>query len=453
MSLITKKYNDQQFGKYTFQVCSKTKFLEAKGMLEIYNATAVKKQKMGKMNEYMRGKAFQRAVCSDFDKTSKDSKLDLDYLKQLCEKRADPKKGSAFPPEDSDSETFAAWALKLTADLKFAYMVRETSTTIGNSKKISAIDIHPLVGIGLAMWLSDEFASEVKDAFLKLVTGDLTLLKDAISRKNAISGKIHNIQTATNPENGQVEILVKTHEKDSEEASSEYEELHAKIKELQEQLKQKSSQVADLTADYSRLQSQHKKIEVDHMKEIKDMVRANEKERKKECAKAEEREKERKKECAKAEERERKAEARYQQLIGTAEDTKEELIDQGKTLKKIAKNHVMLEDIDFRKHPHFLILQDPTDEDVPFYVIRCQKYSMENALQKIKKKFPQLEPFIALPQPNAVGFFNLIREKLGQYIEMSNTRNWFSLNEMSAETFKVRVTKLNRKRQEADLKK
>jgi hypothetical protein len=436
MSLITKKYNDQQFGKYTFQVCSKTKFLEAKGMLEIYNSTAAKKQKMKVMNQYMRGTAFKRAVCSDFDKTSKDSKLDLDYLKQLCEEKSGSKNLTMFPPEDSDSKTFAAWALKLPPDLKFSYMVRKVES---GYNMISAIDIHPLVGIGLAMWLSDEFASEVKDAFLRLVTGDISLLQDSISRKNVISGKIHNIQTATNPENGQVEILVKTHEKDSEEASSEYEELHAKIKELQEQLKQKSSQVADLTADYSRLQSQHKKIEVDHMKEIKDMVRANEKERKKECAKAEE--------------RERKAEARYQRLIGTAEDTKEELIDQGKTLKKIAKNHVMLEDIDFRKHPHFLILQDPTDEEVPFYVIRCQKDSMENALKKIKKKFPQLEPFIALPQPNAVGFFNLIREKLGQYIEMSNTRNWFSLNEMSAETFKTRVTKLNRKRQEADLKK
>jgi hypothetical protein len=201
MSLITKKYKGQQFGKYTFQVCSKTKFLEAKGMLEIYNVTAVEKQKLKVMNQYMRGKAFKKAVCSDFDKTSKDSKLDLDYLKQLCEEESGSKKLTRFPQSDSDSKATAAWALKLPVDLKFAYMVRETSIVYnGNIKKIAAIDIHPLVGIGLAMWLSDEFASEVKDAFLRLVSGDLSIIKNVVLAHDSKNGTATEIAGAVNPE-------------------------------------------------------------------------------------------------------------------------------------------------------------------------------------------------------------------------------------------------------------
>ena len=49
------------------------------------------------------------------------------YLKQLCEKKSGSQNAIHFPPEDSDSETMFAWALQLPADLKFAYMVRETS--------------------------------------------------------------------------------------------------------------------------------------------------------------------------------------------------------------------------------------------------------------------------------------------------------------------------------------
>ena len=48
----------------------------------------------------------------NFDKTTKDNNLDLDYLKQLYEKRADRKMGSAFPPEDSDSKAIRTRALQ-----------------------------------------------------------------------------------------------------------------------------------------------------------------------------------------------------------------------------------------------------------------------------------------------------------------------------------------------------
>jgi hypothetical protein len=102
MALIAKKYIGKKFGKYTFQVCPETNFLEAKGMLSIYNSTAAKKKQVGKMNEYMGRSTFKKSVFSDFDKISKDSKLDLGYLKQLCEKNSGMEKSFHFPPEDSD---------------------------------------------------------------------------------------------------------------------------------------------------------------------------------------------------------------------------------------------------------------------------------------------------------------------------------------------------------------
>jgi hypothetical protein len=202
------KYNDQQFGKYIFQVCSKTTFIEAKGMFEIYNATAVKKKKIEEINEYMKRPSFKIAVCVDFDKTSKDSNLDLDYLKQLCEKKSGLQIAARFPPKDSDSDTMRTWALKLPTDLKFAYMVRKVES---GYNIISAIDIHPLVGIGFAAWLSDEFSSEVNDAFLKLVTNDLT--HGVMKQANHISVKIKNVIIYSNPEYGKATMLLKTQEK------------------------------------------------------------------------------------------------------------------------------------------------------------------------------------------------------------------------------------------------
>jgi phage anti-repressor protein len=139
------------------------------------------------------------------------------------------------------------------------------------------------------------------------------------------------------------------------------------------------------------------------------------------------------------------------ELLGYAKDSKsavselsEELKDTNITLKSVAKQRVEIDTLDLNKHPKFIILKDPNDDQMPYYAIRRQQESVRDAIDEIMSSYPELKVWIKIPQPNAVAFFNLIKKELG--IHMIRDGNWFGLKDIEPSAFKKKIKALNKKR-------
>ena len=81
---------------------------------------------------------------------------------------------------------------------------------------------------------------------------------------------------------------------------------------------------------------------------------------------------------------------------------------------------------------------------MPYYAIRRQKESLQEAIDEITADFPDLTIWLKIPQPNAVAFFNLIKKELNQY--MNRCKNWFGITGITPIEFKEKVKKLNQLR-------
>jgi hypothetical protein len=139
------------------------------------------------------------------------------------------------------------------------------------------------------------------------------------------------------------------------------------------------------------------------------------------------------------------------ELLGYAKDSKtavselsEELKETNTTLKSVSKQRVDIDKLDFNKHPKFIILKDPNDDQMPYYAIRRQQESVRDAMDEIMASYPELKVWIKIPQPNAVAFFNLIKKELG--IHMIRDGNWFGLKDIEPSAFKKKIKALNKKR-------
>jgi phage anti-repressor protein len=141
---------------------------------------------------------------------------------------------------------------------------------------------------------------------------------------------------------------------------------------------------------------------------------------------------------------EEKQSLEIRELLGYAKETKDELKETNTTLKEVAKQRVEIDKLDLKKHPKFIILKDPNDDQMPYYAIRRQQESIQDAIDEIMEKYPDLKLWLRIPQPNAVAFFNIIKKELGQY--MIRDGNWFGLKDIEPSDFKKRIKALNKKR-------
>jgi hypothetical protein len=146
----------------------------------------------------------------------------------------------------------------------------------------------------------------------------------------------------------------------------------------------------------------------------------------------------------KADDERKEQKERFDALMNRTANIQDTLEDTNETLHEVVKDRVELKQLDLSKHPKFIILRDPDDADMPFYVIRCQKESLQDAINKIKKDYPDLKRWLRIPQPNAVAFFNLIKIQLGQY--MNRDGNWFGLKDITPREFKKKIKELNKTR-------
>ena len=136
-TVMTTKYITKEFGEYNFQVDEITGYFNASNILDTYNEH-FKRQKIKKrMIEYMKRPCFFRLILSYFDSIADKKLIDYNYLNNLCKSEED--------------------IINLSSDIKYKYMVREISKINGSCKKILFLYVHPMVAVGIAMWLNKDF--------------------------------------------------------------------------------------------------------------------------------------------------------------------------------------------------------------------------------------------------------------------------------------------------------
>jgi hypothetical protein len=156
---------------------------------------------------------------------------------------------------------------------------------------------------------------------------------------------------------------------------------------------------------------------------------------------------------AKADDERDKSEARFQKLLGVAEYTKDEVIEERKistnerALAAEARTRAIPRDVPSEDKTQVWILRDKSsdDEDFNLYTIRTQLKNMKNSIKKLKKKWgDDLVVTYKIEQPNAVIFWNLIKNKYSQNITKCPESNWFKLKDINLRKFKIKINNMNK---------
>ena len=356
MSLgVNIKYIAKSFGDYTLEVCSKTKYFNGLHLLSVCNETHNTQKKLKYMIEYIGRSKFMKQTIADFNYLSDKKLIDYEYLNNLCNNEV----GRILRPAQISSETSIDNILALSTNIKFKYMIRENSTKIGNTKTISSLDINPMTAVGIAMWMSPDFGSKVKDIFLRFIEGDATLIKESVENLNAITGKVNNIQVASNPEDGSALVLVKTHEKDSFDAKYEYNKLKREMKEMEDMYKgiiiEKDDNISKLTVNIDILTTKIDKQSVEIAK-----------------------------------------------LLGYS-------IDTNKKLNAVLPNAVKDTDINVNKLEYLTVLYVPKRVSKRrFRIIRGQKNYNQSVINEVKSEFRSTECILNIKVPNAMKFWESV---------------------------------------------
>ena len=109
----------------------------------------------------------------------------------------------------------------------------------GGDAKAQGTWVHPYIAIDLARWISPKFAIFMTKLTARFISGDLTLAQEVVERANQVTGKINNIEIATNPDNGKTIAVTKQFESTDRVAKKAFRKLQRKYKKLQAELDQK----------------------------------------------------------------------------------------------------------------------------------------------------------------------------------------------------------------------
>ena len=400
----------------SFTKCPTTSFICAKNILKQYNDTCVikeDKKELKYLNEYMKEPVFLSSIVSDFNKVASANKLDLNYLNTLHDntetKIANSSNCSGRQNRPDQNETKVSISDTYSNDVKFKYMIRQNFTKKGIIKNIINIFVHPLVAIGVAMWMSPTFGSIVKDSYYKFINGDVKHINETIQNLNTNTGLINNFETTTNPLTNEVTMLITTIKKD---------DIMAEIKD--DQLRKRIQSLLD----------KQKGI----IKEKEDNIT---------------------KLLIKLDEESKRSEERFNTLMnrtGLIHDTlintenkldvaNVTLVNTESKLDRILPQRVELHKLDSFDIPCVIILQDMDAkfDEYNLYVLRIQSGSIKSAIKKFKNKNESINvnTLYRSQQPNAVAFWKIVRanEDLIHEINKCPKENWFGLNNMTTDEF------------------
>ena len=403
----------------SFTTCPTTGFICAKNILTKYNATCVikeDKKELKFLNRYIARPEFFNCVLSDFDNVASDNKLDLNYLNTLHDntetKMANipDMNGAILSPSNNGVSPICN---TYSNTVKFNYMVRKI---IVGYNKINNIFVHPLVAIGVAIWMSPTFGTIVKKSYIEFINGDVKHINETIQNFNTNTGLINNFETTTNPLTNEVTMLITTIKKDDIMAEIKDDQLRKRIQSLLDEqkgiIKEKEDNITKL------------------------LIKLDE-------------------ESKRSEDERKRSEERFNTLMnrtGLIHDTlinteskldvaTVTLVNTESKLDRILPQRVELHKLDSSDIPCVIILQDMDSkfDDYNLYVLRIQSGSINSAIKNFKTKYDliNVNTVYRSQQPNAIAFWKIVRanEYLINKINKCPKNNWFELNEMNTDEF------------------
>ena len=435
----------------SFTTCPTTGFICAKNILTKYNDTCfVKKDKkeLRCLNEYIARPEFLISILADFNNVASDNKLDLNYLNTLHDNTET--KISNMPDMDdrkfrSSNNGISHICDTYSNDVKFNYMVRKISS---GYNKIDNIFVHPLVAIGVAMWMSPTFGSIVKDSYYKFINGDVKHINETIQNLNTNTGLINNFETTTNPLTNEVTMLITTIKKDDIMAEIKDDQLRKRIQSLLDEkngiIKEKEDNITKLLI---KLDEESKKAE-DERKRSEERFQDEHKQAEKERKQSEERFNTLMNRTGLIHDTLINTESKLDIANVTLINTESKLdianvtlVNTESKLDRILPQRVELHKLESFDIPCVIILQDMDAkfDEYNLYVLRIQSGSIKSAIKKFKNKNESINVITVYrsQQPNAVAFWKIVRanEDLIHEINKCPKENWFGLNNMTTDEF------------------
>jgi hypothetical protein len=137
-------------------------------------------------------------------------------------------------------------------------------------------------------------------------------------------------------------------------------------------------------------------------------------------------------------------------LHNTVSEVKEKVDILDTRLDKVLPNSVSIEKIKTKNQPFVVIIRDTDVNDGEFdlYVMRCQEKRIQSALRRLKKKYGDtLVISKHIKQPNAIVFWETIKEKNKCNIEWSAGTNWFRLIDITRSKLYSDIDEMDKNRQ------
>jgi len=393
----------------SFTTCQMTGFICAKNILTTYNKTCVvkkRKKEIGKLNKHMERRKFFKSVLDDFDKVASDNKLDLNYLKTLNDNNMPNMYGINPTPSNTGISPICD---TYSNDVKFKYMVRKiiSDYNIIDDKidnKIDNIFVHPLVAIGVAIWISPTFGSIVKDSYVTFINGDVNNVKETIQNLN--TGLINNFETMTNTLTNEVTMISTPFENN---------DIMAEIKD--DQIR---NRIQILLDEKNRI-----------IKEKEDTIT---------------------KLLIKLDDEIKRSENRFNELINIPDLTPDTLVNTENKLDQGLPQQVKLCNLKHPKIARFVILQKlyTQPNDYNFYVLKIKTGNIKSAMKKFRTKHESIVVHIVYirQQPKPGSFWQLVNSNLDlkKYIIKCPKRNWFAIHSISSRDLGNTLNKIEKTR-------
>jgi hypothetical protein len=285
--------------------------------------------------------------------------------------------------------------------------------------------VHPHIAINLAQWVSPIFAVKVAGWVSRFISGDLTLAKEVLETHDTENNTRTSFESKVNPETNERLVIMESVSK---------EEPKDELAQYDEQIKFDS-----FKHKYDRMINKHKGIVIEKDCKISQLS---------------------------LEIRNQSLEIRnqsrqIQELLGYARDTKSTLdetkstLDETKSilyttntnLQKILPERVRISKVPTIKNHVFVILKDTSDTDrFPYYALRRQEHSINNAIRKVKSKFPDVVIYLTIKHAGSIHFWNEVKVSSlkENIVHTDGTSNWFGLKNMTSSEFKKELKKLDK---------
>jgi hypothetical protein len=111
----------------------------------------------------------------------------------------------------------------------------------------------------------------------------------------------------------------------------------------------------------------------------------------------------------------------------TLDATKDTLDTTNVVLTRVAEEHVPKTHVHPNKYELLIILRDPDDEEVPYYVIRAQRVSVNERIRKIKDDVPDAIEVARHNHPNSKKLWQDFKGQYGKHLVSTNS-NWFGIS-------------------------